>query len=84
LYESYKVGDRERVEGGLTPGHEIAGIVEEQIFGEVEEDIASDISLIVMERPQRKYRRSQSSVQRNQSLAKYLLSYTTLRIEFDT
>ena len=51
--------------------------LEEQIFGdevEEEEDILSNTSLRIMKRQQRKHSRSESNVQRNESLSKYHLS----------
>ena len=53
--------------------------LEDRIFGgEVEDDIAYGTNPRLTERQQIKRKRSQSNVQRNESLAKYLLS---LRIE---
>jgi hypothetical protein len=55
--------------------------LEEQIFAdEVEDNMISNASLRITESQQKKHRRSQSNVQRNESLAKYLLS---LRIVCD-
>ena len=53
--------------------------LEDRIFGEeVEDDTVYDTSLRFTERQQTKHRRSQSNVQRNESLAKYLLSIRIL------
>ena len=53
--------------------------LEHQIFAEeVEDDVLSNTSLRFMERQQTKRRRSQSNVQRNETLAKYLLSIRIL------
>jgi hypothetical protein len=49
--------------------------LEDQIFPEeVEYDALSNTSLRITEKQQKKHRRSQSNVQRNESLTKYLLS----------
>jgi hypothetical protein len=49
--------------------------LEDQIFAEeVEYDVLSNTSVRFTERQQTKHRRSQSNVQRTESLAKYLLS----------
>jgi len=48
--------------------------LEDQIFGEREEDTVYDTSLRLTERQQTNHKRSQSNVRRNESLAKYLLS----------
>ncbi|MGA9150091.1 MAG: DNA polymerase domain-containing protein [Candidatus Nitrosopolaris sp.] len=52
--------------------------LEDQIFGEVQDDTIYDTSLRSTERQQTQRRRSQSNVQRNESLAKYLLSMRIL------
>jgi DNA polymerase elongation subunit (family B) len=53
--------------------------LEDQIFTEeVEYDVLSNTSLGIMERQQKKHRRSQSNVQQNESLAKYFLSLRIL------
>jgi DNA polymerase, archaea type len=52
--------------------------LEDQIFGEVQDDIVYDTSLRSTERQQTQRRRSQSNVQQNQSLSKYLLSMRIL------
>jgi hypothetical protein len=52
--------------------------LEEQIFGEVGDDIVYNTSIRLTERQQTTRKRSQANVQRNESLVKYLLS---LRIE---
>jgi hypothetical protein len=53
--------------------------LEDQIFPEeLEYDALSNTSLRITERQQKKHRRSQSNVQRNESLAKYLLSMQIL------
>jgi hypothetical protein len=49
--------------------------LEEQIFTEVEDDTISKINLRIREREHGKGVRSESNVQRNESLAKYLLSF---------
>ncbi len=48
--------------------------LEDQIFEEVGDDTIYDTNLRLMESQQTKHKRSQSNVQRNESLAKYLLS----------
>ena len=58
-------------------GYEIQ-MLEEQIFAEeVEDDIISNFSLRIREREKRKHTRSESNIQRNESLTKYLLSLRT-------
>jgi DNA polymerase, archaea type len=52
--------------------------LEDQIFGELQDDTVYDTSLRLTERQQTQRRRSQSNVQRNESLAKYLLSMRIL------
>ena len=52
--------------------------LEDQIFGELQDDTVYDTSLRLTERQQTQCRRSQSNVQRNESLAKYLLSLPIL------
>jgi hypothetical protein len=53
--------------------------LEDQIFGEeVGDDIVYDTNLRLTERQQTKRKRSQSNVERNESLAKYLLSMRIL------
>ncbi|MGB6528499.1 MAG: hypothetical protein WBF33_10365, partial [Candidatus Nitrosopolaris sp.] len=53
--------------------------LEDQIFGEeVEYDVLCNISLKTRDRQQGKHRRSQSNVQRNESLAEYFLSLRIL------
>ena len=48
--------------------------LEDQIFGEVGDDIVYNTSIRLTERQQTKRKRSQSNVQRNESLSKYFLS----------
>jgi hypothetical protein len=58
----------------ILQGYDIQKL-EDQIFGgEVGDDIVYDTNLRLTESQQMKRRRSQSKVQRNESLAKYLLS----------
>jgi hypothetical protein len=53
--------------------------LEDQIFvGEAGDDIVYDTNLRLTESQQTKHKRSQSNVQRNESLAKYLLSIQIL------
>jgi hypothetical protein len=52
--------------------------LEDQIFMEQEEDKVYDTSLRLTERQQTKRKRSQSNVQRNESLGKYFLSIQIL------
>jgi DNA polymerase elongation subunit (family B) len=52
--------------------------LEDQIFGEKEEDTVYDTSLRLTERQQTNHKRSQSNVRRNESLAKYFLSMRIL------
>jgi DNA polymerase elongation subunit (family B) len=62
----------------MLQGYDIQKL-EDQIFGgEVQDDIVYDTSLRLTERQQTQRRRSQSNVQRNESLAKYLLSMRIL------
>ena len=58
-------------------GYDIQNL-EDQIFGEVEDNTVYDTSLRLRERQQTKRKRSQSNVQRNESLAKYFLSLRIL------
>jgi DNA polymerase, archaea type len=53
--------------------------LEDQIFGEPEDDTVYNTSLRFTERQQTKCKRSQSNVLRNESLAKYLLSIRTIK-----
>ncbi|MGA8082266.1 MAG: hypothetical protein WB988_10415 [Candidatus Nitrosopolaris sp.] len=58
----------------MLQGYDIQKL-EEQIFGEeLEYDVISNISLKTRDRQQGKRKRSESNVQQNESLAKYLLS----------
>jgi hypothetical protein len=52
--------------------------LEEQVFGKLEDNTVYDTSLRLTERQQTQCRRSQSNVQRNESLAKYFLSLRIL------
>jgi hypothetical protein len=62
----------------MLQGYDIRKL-EEQIFAEeVEDDTISNISVRTTERQQRKHSRSESNVQRNESLAKYFLSLRIL------
>jgi len=61
----------------MLQGYDIQKL-EEQIFGEKEEDTVYDTNLRLTESQQTKRRRSQSNIQRNESLAKYLLSIQIL------
>jgi DNA polymerase elongation subunit (family B) len=58
----------------MLQGYDIRKL-EEQIFTEVEDDTISKINLRIREREHGKGVRSESNVQRNESLAKYLLSF---------
>jgi DNA polymerase I len=53
--------------------------LEDQIFGELEDDTVYNTSLRFTERQQTKCKRSPSNVLRNESLAKYLLSIRTIK-----
>ena len=57
----------------MLQGYDIQKL-EDQIFGEAENDTLYDTSLRLTERQQTNHKRSQLNVQRNESLAKYLLS----------
>ncbi|MGB6594463.1 MAG: hypothetical protein WBE68_23430 [Candidatus Nitrosopolaris sp.] len=57
----------------ILQGYDIQKL-EDRIFGEVEDNTVYDTSLKLRERQQTKRKRSQSNVQRNESLAKYFLS----------
>ncbi|MGA9149279.1 MAG: hypothetical protein WBZ36_01775 [Candidatus Nitrosopolaris sp.] len=62
----------------MLKGYDIQKL-EDQIFGgEVGDDIVYDTSIRFTERQQTKRNRSQSNVERNESLAKYLLSMQIL------
>ena len=57
----------------MLQGYDIQKL-EDQIFGEVGDDIVYNTSIRLTERQQTNHKGSQSNVQRNESLAKYLLS----------
>ncbi|MFY9795992.1 MAG: DNA polymerase domain-containing protein [Candidatus Nitrosopolaris sp.] len=61
----------------ILQGYDIQKL-EDRIFGEVEDNTVYDTSLRLRERQQTKRKRSQSNVQRNESLAKYFLSLRIL------
>ena len=62
----------------MLEGYDIQKL-EDQIFvGEAGDDIVFDTNLRLTESQQTKHKRSQSNVQRNESLAKYLLSIQIL------
>ncbi|MGB6530525.1 MAG: DNA polymerase domain-containing protein [Candidatus Nitrosopolaris sp.] len=63
----------------ILQGYDIQKL-EDRIFGEVEDNTVYDTSLRLRERQQTKRKRSQSNVQRNESLAKYFLSLRYLMI----
>jgi hypothetical protein len=61
----------------MLQGYDIQKL-EEQIFGEVEDDTIYSNSLRFTERQHTRHRRSQSNLQRNESLAKYFLALRIL------